>query len=848
MRAVLMAGGEGTRLRPLTCDLPKPMVPILNRPIAEHIIHLLKRHAITDVIATLFYLPDVFRDYFQDGSDFGVKITYAIEEDLALGTAGCVKNVAPLLNDTFLVISADSLTDFDLSAAIAFHHQRQSKATLVLTRVPNPIEFGVVMTDSDGRIQRFLEKPASSEIFSDTVNTGIYILEPDVLSYLSAQTSADFSTDLFPLLLAQGYPMYGYVAEGYWRDIGSLDHYREAQYDALYGKIALNINYPQPQHRLWIGENTFIDAEAQISPPVLVGTNCRIGARAILAAGTVLGDNVIVGAKADLARAVIWGGSTIGEEAQLRACVTARGVRVDRRARVQDGAIIGALSIVGEEAQVSAGVRVWPSKRIEAGATLNINLVWGATAQRHLFGHRGVSGLANVDITAEFAVRLGAAYGSILSAGSQVMVSRDQRSMSRMVSRSLVSGLMSVGIQVQNLGAIALPISRCAARTLGVSGGIHARIHPERFDFVLIEFFDDQGINLSKAKEKKIEGAFFKEDFRRAAVSDIGDITYPSQSLNAYASNFEKLLNITHNSPKPFKVVVDYVYAVSGAVLPHLLGKFGCDVVVLNASLRQSIPTLDEREELLVQLGAVVKALKANLGVQVTANGERFILVDEVGNAIQAESLTALMVEMSLRVNPHQIVVVPAHVSSAVDEIARRYNAQVIRTKLNATALMETCRKTLGVVLGGSAETGFIFPQLHPGFDAMFAIAKLIETLTLYPQTLQQLMAGLPNINYQTLAVRCPWNQKGALMRHLVETYPIEQIELIDGVKIKHASLPNHWVLVLPDADEPLIHLIGNGEDQGWVTQILQECCDRIQTFEALETAITNADSDTAEI
>jgi mannose-1-phosphate guanylyltransferase/phosphomannomutase len=201
MRAVLMAGGSGTRLRPLTCDLPKPMVPILNRPIAEHIINLLKRHQITEIIATLHYLPDVMRDYFQDGGDFGVQMTYAVEEDQPLGTAGCVKNIAELLDETFLVISGDSITDFDLTEAIKFHKQNKSKATLVLTRVPNPIEFGVVITDENHRIRRFLEKPSTSEIFSDTVNTGTYILEPEVLQYLPANQETDFSKDLFPLLL-----------------------------------------------------------------------------------------------------------------------------------------------------------------------------------------------------------------------------------------------------------------------------------------------------------------------------------------------------------------------------------------------------------------------------------------------------------------------------------------------------------------------------------------------------------------------------------------------------------------------------------------------------------------------
>ncbi|HEY9747178.1 MAG TPA: nucleotidyltransferase family protein, partial [Allocoleopsis sp.] len=201
MRAVLMAGGSGTRLRPLTCDLPKPMVPILNRPIAEHIVNLLRRHRITEIIATLHYLPDVMRDYFQDGSDFGVQMTYAVEEDQPLGTAGCVKNISELLDQTFLVISGDSVTDFDLTAAIEFHKQKRSKATLILTRVPNPIEFGVVITDEENRIRRFLEKPSTSEIFSDTVNTGTYILEPEVLDYLPENQESDFSKELFPLLL-----------------------------------------------------------------------------------------------------------------------------------------------------------------------------------------------------------------------------------------------------------------------------------------------------------------------------------------------------------------------------------------------------------------------------------------------------------------------------------------------------------------------------------------------------------------------------------------------------------------------------------------------------------------------
>ena len=830
MRAVLMAGGSGTRLRPLTCDLPKPMVPILNRPIAEHIINLLKRNNIKEIIATLYYLPDVMRNYFQDGQDFGVEMSYAVEEDQPLGTAGCVKNIQQWLDDTFLVISGDGITDFDLQAAIAFHKEKQSKATLILTRVPNPVEFGVVITDEDGKIKRFLEKPSLSEIFSDTINTGTYILEPEVLNYLPENEESDFSKDLFPLLLDKGEPMYGYVAEGYWCDVGHLEAYRDAQYDGLEKKVKLDFAYEEKSPGLWVGSNTYIDPSAEIETPVLIGSNCRIGSRAKIEAGTVIGDNVTIGTDADLKRPIIWNGVTVGDEAHLRACTIARGTRVDRRSQVLEGAVVGPLCIVGEEAQIAPGVRVWPSKRIESGAILNINLIWGNTAQRNLFGQRGVSGLANIDITPEFAVKLGAAYGSTMKLGATVLASRDQRSVSRMVSRSLMAGLMSAGVNVQNLEATAIPISRTLTNRLNASGGIHVRLEPNRPDYILIEFFDRQGINISKSKEKKIEGTYFKEDLRRASIPEIGNVAYPDGAIDAYSLAFEKHLNISAIRHSGSKIVIDYVYAVSGAILPQLLAKFGCDAVVLNASLKQNAISAVEKEVLLNQLGQVVEALKANLGVQVSANGEQFILVDESGLPIRGELLTALMVNTILTANPRCTVVVPVHASSAVEQIARRHDGRVIRTKVNPTALMEASQDNPNVVLGGSGDIGFIFPQLHPGFDAMFGIAKLLEMLTIQERSLVQIRSELPSVCHKSYTLRCPWKVKGALMRYLVETHPSENLELIDGVKIVNPQNDN-WVLILPDAGEPQVHIFANSEDRDWADANLGEYRQRVQKF-----------------
>ena len=222
MKAVIMAGGFGTRLRPLTNNLPKPMVPMANKPMMEHILELLIRCKVTDIITLLYFNPEIIENYFGDGSRFDVKMTYISAAD-DLGTAGSVKHAARYLDKSFLVISGDLLTDFDLLKAIDFHKGQRAIATMVLTHVENPLPFGIVITDKDGRINRFMEKPGWGEVFSDTINTGIYILEPEVLDMIPPNQEFDFSKDLFPILLEKKKALYGYIADGYWKDVGSLE-------------------------------------------------------------------------------------------------------------------------------------------------------------------------------------------------------------------------------------------------------------------------------------------------------------------------------------------------------------------------------------------------------------------------------------------------------------------------------------------------------------------------------------------------------------------------------------------------------------------------------------------------
>src|SRR5687768_1616049 len=240
MKAVIMAGGFGTRLRPLTSNVPKPMAPMVNRPMMYHIVEILKALGIRDITSLLYYSPEAITGYFGDGSAFGVTMRY-VQAEADFGTAGSVRNAAEFLDERFIIISGDVLTDIDLAKAIAYHESKGSKATIVLTRVPDPLAFGVVMTNDEGRITRFLEKPQWGEVFSDTINTGIYILEPEVLDLIPFKKDFDFSKDLFPHMLREGMGLFGYIAEGYWRDIGNLNEYQTAHLDVLRGKARVNV-------------------------------------------------------------------------------------------------------------------------------------------------------------------------------------------------------------------------------------------------------------------------------------------------------------------------------------------------------------------------------------------------------------------------------------------------------------------------------------------------------------------------------------------------------------------------------------------------------------------------------
>jgi len=815
MKAVVMAGGEGTRLRPLTSNRPKPLVPILNKPCMQHSIELLKRYGVDEIIVTLYYLANELQGYFGDGSDLGVKFHYTIENS-PLGTAGSVKQAHDLLkDDTFIIVSGDALTDLNVQKALEFHRRKGSVATIILQHVENPLEFGVVITDDDGRVRRFLEKPSWGEVFSDTVNTGMYILEPRILDYMEDGVNCDWSQDIFPQLLENDEPMFGYIMDEYWTDVGSLQQYRQAQYEMLQGKTSLPIEGHIEGKDIYVGENTHIDPSALLTGPVLIGKNCTIKAGVHIGPDTVIGDNCLIEDGATLQKAIVWDSNYIGQNTRLSGCTVCFRCTIKNDVTIQEGAVVGDRCHIENGASIRPLIKLWPDKVIETGSIVTMSLIWGSRWQGSLFNTLGVSGIANVEMTPDFATKLGASYGAFLKKGASVISSRDATSVCRMIKRGLVAGLVSVGVNILDNQEMPIPITRHSIRANNAIGGIHVRIAPNQPNIALIEIFDKSGINISSNQQRKIESIFYREDFGRTDIDSVGHIDFVPRAIEQYSQDFFRLLNTAAVAARNFRVVVDYAYSPISGILPQMLGQLGIEAIALNAytDMKKAPRTCADTEELIKTLSEIVLTLKADVGVLLAGDGESLVMVDETGHVFSGNELLAALSLLWVQSMPGTQVALPITSPTTLCKAIIAMGGDVLRTKTDVRSIMAaTLDPKIGAGFAGNSSGEFIFPNLHPAPDALFAFAKTLEMLALQGTTLAQVQQSLPRVYMTQAAVRCPWEAKGRVMRVLTEETADQDTELVDGIKICFDE--NTWVLVLPDANDPFIHIYSEGPTQ----------------------------------
>lgn len=809
MQAVIMAGGFGTRLRPLTNNIPKPMVPIVNKPMLEHLFTLLKNHNIKDYTMLLYYQPETIKKYFGDGSKFGVNLRYIIP-DRDYGTAGAVRLSEEFIKDDFLVISGDVLTNFNLTDFYNFHAGKKSIATISLYSHENPLQYGIILTNSNNEIVRFLEKPSSSEVFSDTINTGIYYFHKEVFKYIPEGENFDFSKDLFPLLLDNKIKIYGFNSRGYWRDVGTLEEYINSNLDVLNNKLNY-ISLDKSDSNL-IGSSSKIEFGAHIE-------------------NSIIGNGVTIEKGAEIKNSVIWDNVTIKSKAKVLFDVIGQNCTIEENSRINDFVFIGDNCHVGKNVFISSSIKIWDKKKIDNNSKVTRSLIQEDIFFNELFTDSRITGLSNLQINPEFGAKLGAVYGASLGMNKQVMVGRDIDDISNMIKRSITSGILSSGVNVVDLQIIPIPILRQELKSGSGTGGIFVRKSPFDKGMTDIIFFDRDGKDLSSSKTKNIERLFFSEEYKRANSEDVGTLRFPERTNVKYREHFLSCLDVDAIKKRKFKIVLDYSYGIASTIFPNILGEFNCETVSLSAHLDKDKITRDANEfkKAYENFSYVVKSLNFNIGFMIDAGGEKIWLATNEGRVFDDDRFLVIVLKLFLMTTPDvKKIAVPVQASREVDLIAGEYGVEVIRVKDSHHAMMNACNDKEVKFVGGTRR-GVFFPDFLYATDGMFAIAKILEMSAKIKMSIEEVDRIIPKLYRKKINLSCTREEKGRIMRRVMEDTMEYKQQLIDGVKIFLND--TDIVLCIPDKARDLVHLNVESDTEEKAEELLEEYREKIQNF-----------------
>ncbi len=819
MKAVVMAGGFGTRIQPLTHSLPKPMLPIMNRPMMEHIIVKLRDElGIREFVILLYFKPDTIRDYFKDGSDWGIKIDYVLPDD-DYGTAGAVKCAeAYLKGESFVIVSGDLVTDFDFTQIAAAHRAKEAKLTIALTPVEDPLQFGVVITDEEDRIEKFLEKPGWGEVFSDTINTGIYIIEPEILEYIPHESNFDFAKDLFPLLMEEGITLYGPKIEGYWRDVGNPHSYRDVYGDILGGKVDFDFSgYRIPQN----GDVLYCADEAaceglDYAGAVIVGENVQIGKNVRLN-NVVIGDNVRIGDNVTIHNSVLWNNITIARDSRICRSVICDRNHLGEQTVIKEGAIIAENCDILDHVTIEKDVIVWPDKIIEEGAIVSNNVVWGSKYKSSIFEEGVVRGRTNIELSCQMSTKLAEALGTMLPLGSTVYVSRDYHRSSRMLKRAFLGGLLSAGVNVVDITYMPSAAMRYhLAHHEGISAGVHFRQSITDKTHTEILFFTEEGLRIDTNMAKNIERVFFRESFRRVDPADIGEITVAEFLEQEYKAEILRHLNLDAIRLSEYKVIVDMMNGSVAKIYPDLLNELQIEHIMLNVNPDERklsiLPTLEKKSR--ENLSKIVQSLSYDLGFIVYPNGQKMIMVTDRGKVLPAHvALLTVLGLIDRTATERKKVFLPSWAPDLFD--GKFTNLIIERGKYRNF----TADKLREYYLVASVEGNFAFTEFALNRDAIYASLKVLEMLGAHQLRLSDIAAEVEDFFYTHEQVACPSSQKGRMMRKFLEDAKGRRASMEDGVKIWLGE--NDWILMIPDQYDEALNLYIQASDADAGLQIL---------------------------
>lgn len=832
MKAVVMAGGFGTRIQPLTNSRPKPMLPIMNRPMMEHTMMMLKELGITEFIVLLYFKPEIIKEYFKDGSDFGIKITYVVPDD-DYGTAGAVKLAQEYIgNDNFIIISGDLVTDFDFQKIFDYHKEKKSKLTITLTPVDNPLEFGVVIANEEGKIEKFLEKPSWGEVFSDTINTGIYVIEPEILEYIPKNENFDFAKDLFPLLMRKGIDLMAGYAEGYWRDVGNPESYRDVHDDILTGKVKINISGQKsefPDALLYSEEAYKLDKSIELTGTVVLGKNVSIENGTKLN-NVVIGDNVTIGRESKIRNSVIWESVKIERNVMLDGCVICNNNEIGKNVTAKAGMILAEGCAIGQLVKVEKDVTIWPDKVIEAASIISHSLVLGSRYKNSIFENGMVFGQSNVELSCEMATKLAEAFGAQLPVGSTVLVSRDYHKSSRMLKRAFLGGLLSAGIDVIDYSGIPSAVLRCNLSWHDeFIAGVHFRQKIDDPTSTVITFFNDEALRLNSEVAKKVEKAFFKEDFRRVDYSRIGQIHELDhvQEYKAYKERMEALLKLNMFNSVGCRVAVDMMHGMAAEVFPDILNDIGLENIMFNAYPNEQ--RLANVSSLIKQtnedMSSVIKALNLSAGFILYPFGQRLDILCDKGRLLGKQ--TSLNVVLSLlnmdakTSGSKKRVFLPTWAPDLVYfdylEIERGKYANFKAKQMKKYDLVAT------------GEGNFAFTEFATHRDSMYATLKILDLMLKHKVKLSAIIESLPRFYYNISQAKCSQALKGKMMRMFLEDAKGRESSTLDGVKIWLSR--NDWILMIPDQYNEHLNLYIQAENEETGQKILAEYSAKIEKW-----------------
>jgi len=829
MKAVVMAGGFGTRIQPLTNSRPKPMLPIINRPMMEHTMMTLKELGITEFIVLLYFKPDIIKDYFKDGSDFGINITYVLPDD-DYGTAGAVKLAQEYIgDDNFIIISGDLVTDFDFQKIFDYHSQKESKLTITLTSVENPLEFGVVIANEEGRIEKFLEKPSWGEVFSDTINTGIYVIEPEILDYIPAHQNFDFAKDLFPLLMQEGVPLMAGYAEGYWRDVGNPESYRDVYDDILSGGVKVfmpSVTQQYPDGILYSNAPVSLDKSVEVIGTVVIGDNVTVEKDTKLN-NVVIGDDCTIGKNGKIRNSVIWERVEIGKNAVLDGCVICNDNSIGKNVTAKAGLILAEGCEIGQLVTVEKDVTIWPEKIIEDASIVSRSVILGNRYKNSIFENGSVVGKSNVELSCEMATKLAEAFGAQLPIGSTVLMARDYNKGSRMLKRAFLGGLLSAGVNVYDYNGMPSAVMRCSLSSNDqYIAGVYFRQKIDDPTSSVITFYNHEALRINNEVAKKVEKAFFKEAFRRVDFSQIGQIFEidHSHEYTVYKRGMQEMLRSHMFKCVDCRIAVDMMHGMASEVFPDIMRECGVDNILFNAYEDEhrlaNINTLSRRS--IDDMSSVVRAMDLDAGFMIYPYGQRLDIMCDEGTILGKQ--TALNVVLSLlnmeaKTLDRKIrVFLPTWASDIVNfdqlEIERGQYANFKAEKMRQYDLVTT------------GEGNFAFTEFAAHRDSMYATLKILELIVKHHVKLSELIASLPKFYYHITQAPCVQSLKGRMMRMFLEDAKGKEASALDGVKIWMDK--NDWILMIPDQYSDNLNLYIQAETEERGEKILSEYMTKI--------------------